>query len=48
MEPLTDIGWAGLIYLPSELAIEHELAILQSTCTAPATIYLSKTSGKTT
>jgi|GEM_PF-7005376 len=48
MQSLGYIGWAGLIYLPSELAIEHELAILQSTCTAPATTYLSKTSGKTT
>ena len=43
MELLTDIGWAGLIYLPSELAIERELAILPITCTAPTTTYLSKT-----
>jgi hypothetical protein len=43
MEPFTDIGWAGLIYLPSELAIECKLAILPITCTAPATTYLSKT-----
>lgn len=47
MEPITDIGWAGLIYLPSELAIKCEPVILGFTCIAPANTYLSKTSGKT-
>jgi hypothetical protein len=48
MKPVGYMRYAGHIYLPSALAIEHELAILRITCTIPANTYLSKTFGKIT